>query len=135
MCVTRAGCCQRLETQPLQIAGSPDVPWVWDDETASLVKCAECAAFFGNSHGAIPEMAWRRDNASNPHAIAINLAFVSDSGGLRRATTAINTRAASIFRHRVVIGMTCHLLFAAAAIRYAIADAQCHRGPPCHPFR
>jgi hypothetical protein len=28
-------------------------------------------------------MAWRRDNASNPHEIAINLAFVSDSGGLR----------------------------------------------------
>jgi hypothetical protein len=26
--------------------------------------------------------------------------------------------------------MTCHLLFAAAAIRYAIADTQCHRGPP-----
>src|SRR5215471_20763386 len=37
------------------------------------------------------------DNASNPHAIAINLAFVSDSGGLRCATAAINTRAASIF--------------------------------------
>src|SRR5262249_10103633 len=69
------------------------------------------------------------DNASNPHAIAINPVLLSDAGGLRCAKAAINTRAASIFRPRVVIGMTCHLLFA-AAIRYAIADTYCHGAPP-----
>ena len=49
MGVTRAGCRERLETQPLQIAGGPDVPRVGDDPAAGLVQCAERAAFFGDT--------------------------------------------------------------------------------------
>src|SRR5262249_52048336 len=135
MRVTRAGCRQRLETQALQIAGCPDVPRVWDDETASLVQCAERAAFFGDTHGSDPRDSVEATMPPTLMQLQSTLHLLLCFPGLRRAPGAINTRAASIFRHRVVIGMTWHLLFAAAAIRYSIGGTQYDRGPPCRRFR
>jgi hypothetical protein len=47
MGVARAGGRQRLEAEPLQIAGAADVPRIGDDETAGIMQASEDIAFFG----------------------------------------------------------------------------------------
>jgi hypothetical protein len=50
MSVTRTGRSQSLEAEALQIAGATNIPWVRNDEAATLMQCAERAAFVSDTH-------------------------------------------------------------------------------------
>src|SRR5665811_360823 len=57
MGVAQAGGRQRLEAEPLQIAGAADVPRIGDDEASGIMQAAEDVAFFGRrwvDHAKIP---------------------------------------------------------------------------------
>ena len=115
MSVSGAGRGQRLESEALQVTGTADIPRVWDDKAAALVKLAECTAFIGGAHESGLFMRWASRQCLQQRAI---IASTSKGGSPSRPEfRGVNTRDGGIFRHRDVIDLTMLLLSAAPVIR------------------
>jgi hypothetical protein len=81
------------------------------------MQCAERAAFFGDTHDFVLHRMGLH-NASNRPAIATwRPPFRGGSIVMKKAKVALNTQTGRIFRHRLVIGLTLHLLCVRATIR------------------
>jgi hypothetical protein len=108
---------QRLEAEALHVTCAANIPGIGNDEAPALMQCAERAAFFGDTHDFVLHRMGLH-NASNRPAIATwRPPFRGGSIVMKKAKVALNTQTGRIFRHRLVIGLTLHLLCVRATIR------------------